>query len=155
MLVTKSKNKKDLNFELNLLPVFDILSVCICFLLMTVVWVQVGSMNATQSMGGQAKTDKANPPAIWAYLNPGGHVVLDFKDVPRLGSIPKEMSFPGIKGLVNWSAVNSAIYTLERQEPDLRTALIMPSSKIEYAEIIQLMDQMKKFGIKDVGISPL
>ena len=61
MIDNRKKNKKDLNFELNLLPVFDILSVCICFLLMTVVWVPVGSMNASQSMGGQAKSEAPNP----------------------------------------------------------------------------------------------
>src|SRR5476649_60089 len=103
MIDTRKKNKKDLNFELNLLPVFDILSVCICFLLMTVVWVPVGSMNASQSMGAQAKTEAPNPPSVWAYLKSGGQVVLNFKDVPKLRSIPKNISFPGLNGQVNWS----------------------------------------------------
>ena len=154
MIDSRGKNKKDLNFELNLLPVFDILSVCICFLLMTAVWVQVGSMNASQSMGGQ-KAEKKNPPTVWAYMNPGGQVTLNFKDVPRTVKGSKSMSFPGVKGQINWAAVISAIGSLEKQVPDMRTALIMPSTKIEYADIIQLMDQMKKLGIKDVGITPL
>lgn len=155
MIGTRRKNKKDLNFELNLLPVFDILSVCICFLLMTVVWVQVGSMNASQSMGGQAKTKALNPPAVWAYLNPDGKIVLNFKDVRKLGTLAKNISLPGVNGQVNWPAVESVIANMQSQAPEVKTALIMPSEKIAYSDIIQLMDQMKKSGIRDVGISPL
>jgi biopolymer transport protein TolR len=155
MLDAGRKGKKDLNFELNLLPVFDILSVCICFLLMTVVWVQVGALKASQSLGGQAQSHAPNPPAVWAYLNPGGEIVLNLKDVSSKEVFARTISIPGQNGVINWSRVTSTISSLESHAPSVKTALIMPSKVVAYNEIIQLMDQMKKFGIRDVGISPL
>ena len=50
-------NKKHLDFELNLIPCIDLLSVCICFLLLTAVWLQVGSLSVKQAIGGQSAAD--------------------------------------------------------------------------------------------------
>jgi biopolymer transport protein TolR len=155
MITTNSKRKRELNFELNLLPVFDILSVCICFLLMTVVWVQVGALKATQSMGGQAQTHGQNPPAVWAYLNKGGQVILNLKDVPASEKFARSLIIPGRGGQVDWNKLSNTIVSLSSHSPSVKTALIMPSQTIAYDDIVQLMDQMKRSGIRDVGISPL
>jgi len=43
--------------EIDLVAFISLLSVCICFLLLTTIWVQIGSMNVKQAIGGQAATD--------------------------------------------------------------------------------------------------
>ena len=63
MAIAQGPNgKKDLNFELNLMPVFDILAVCICFLLMTVVWVEVKAVETKQVSAKAAPPKKINSP---------------------------------------------------------------------------------------------
>lgn len=54
------KHKKHLDFEINLIPCIDLLSVCICFLLLTAVWLNIGSMNVKQAIGQTtAETEKS------------------------------------------------------------------------------------------------
>jgi biopolymer transport protein ExbD len=46
--------RKAVDSELNLIPFIDLLSVCILFLLMTAVWVQISKMSAFSQPTGQA-----------------------------------------------------------------------------------------------------
>jgi len=46
--------RKGVDVELNLVPFIDLLSVCILFLLMTAVWVQVSKMSAFSQPSGEA-----------------------------------------------------------------------------------------------------
>ena len=146
-----SQHKKDLNFELNLLPVFDVLSVCICFLLMTVVWVQTGSFNVSQAVGGQAKEGK-NPPSMWVSLNGDGKVTFTVKDAPQK---IKDVAVTPVGGRVNWNQVGFVIQNLHNQVPDLKTGLVLPTKTTAYEDIIKMMDQFRKYQLTDVGISPL
>src|ERR1700679_1403865 len=109
-MMTANKGKKDLNFELNLLPVFDILSCCICFLLMTVAWIQIGSLNVNQALGAKGQAGTENAPAIWAYLNNNGQVVLDVKNA-RVENWMGESVLPGnhADGSVSWNIVSQRL----------------------------------------------
>lgn len=148
-------NKKELNFDLNLMPVIDILSVCICFLLITVVWTNVGSLNVSQGVGTEATGSADNTPAVWVYLKQGGQVVMSVRNLNKKTN-QHDTSFSGNRnGGIKWSSVESFIGHLKEKAPDLRTALIMPSKQISYEDIIKMMDRFKKSGIEDVGISPL
>ncbi len=46
--------RKKVDAELNLIPFIDLLSVCILFLLMTAVWVQISKMSAFSQPSGEA-----------------------------------------------------------------------------------------------------
>src|SRR5690349_13029328 len=108
-VASNSKSKKELNFELNLMPVIDILTVCICFMLMTVVWMQVGALQAAQSMGGQPKTAAPNPASVWAHMNPRGEVVLTLRDVPTKERFAREIRLNGVSGNVDWNSLTGTI----------------------------------------------
>ena len=155
-MIAANKTRKDLNFELNLLPVFDILSCCICFLLMTVVWIQIGSMDVNQAIGAQGQAGTENAPAIWAYLNDSGQVVLDVKNA-RVESWMGESVLSGNKtdGSISWNLVSQRLQAIHNAVPSLRTALIMPTKKSGYQDIVHIMDILKQLGVSDVGISPL
>lgn len=45
--------RRNVDAELNLIPFIDLLSVCILFLLMTAVWVQISKMSAFTQPGGE------------------------------------------------------------------------------------------------------
>ncbi len=47
------KGRKKVDSELNLIPFIDLLSVCILFLLMTAVWVQISKMSAFSQPSGE------------------------------------------------------------------------------------------------------
>jgi biopolymer transport protein ExbD len=51
---SSGKGRKSVDTELNLIPFIDLLSVCILFLLMTAVWVQISKMSAFSQPSGES-----------------------------------------------------------------------------------------------------
>lgn len=141
-------NRKHLDFEINLIPCIDLLSVCICFLLLTAVWLQVGSMNVKQAIGGQSAAETAKKPQLWVNMGPDGDLTLNVKESSK---VPRKLANLKLK-LVDLA---KALTELKTVEPTLNTVLIQPRSQSEYEEIIALMDEFKKAGMNDLGVVPL
>ncbi len=146
-------DKKELNFELNILPILDILSVLICFLLLTAVWVQVGTIDTKQAIGDNTATAGKNPPSIWVTVANDGVVTLSLRDLPKAQSL--ESQIPRTTTGVNWESLNAKLQALRNQWPDLKTGIVQPSSQTPYKDVIRLMDQLKQFKFEGVGLSPL
>jgi len=51
--MSSNGDKRDVNVELNLVPFIDLLSTCILFLLVTVVWVEISQMSAFSQASGE------------------------------------------------------------------------------------------------------
>ena len=148
------KKKKTLDFEVNLIPFIDLLSTCICFLLLTAVWVNVASMNVKQAVGGQAADAGAKKPTMWVAMAPNGDLTLDVKDAKVPAKLAK-FSIPGTQSKPNLELLGQAVAQLKSSEPALNTALIQPTAASVYEDIIGLMDGFKKSGVTDLGVSPL
>lgn len=145
------QDKKSLDVEMNLLPVFDVLAVCICFLLMTVVWIQVGQVKTSQALGGQSQAETKNPPSVWLTVDEKSNVVLSFKHTKsKLG----DQVISSRKGQPNLDLLKKKIETLAKNN-GLEIALLMPARNTSYDNVIQIMDSLKAAKIKDVGLSPL
>lgn len=149
-----AKKHKHLDFELNLIPFIDLLSTCICFLLLTAVWINVGAMNVKQAVGGQAASEAAKKPTMWVMMGAKGDVTLEMRDA-RVPAKLAKVSVPGIDGKPNLANVASLVQEIKATEPALVTALIQPQAASVYEDIIDLMDQFKKSGLVDLGVSPL
>ena len=148
------RKKKTLDFEVNLIPFIDLLSTCICFLLLTAVWINVASMNVKQAVGGQAADAGAKKPTMWVVMSQGGDLTLDVRDSHVPAKLAK-FSIPGAHGKPNLEILTSAVAQLRQAEPALTTALIQPTAASVYEDIIDMMDTFKKSGISDLGVSPL
>lgn len=149
------KRQKHLDFEINLIPFIDLLSTCICFLLLTAVWVQVGSMNVKQAVGGQAAAETEKKPTLWALMGPSGEITLDARDA-RLPAALKKLKIAGDgSGRADLEALAATLQRMKTAEPALNTALIQPQAASVYEDIIDLMDQFKKSGLGDLGVAPL
>lgn len=145
--------KKDLDFEINILPILDILSVLICFLLLTAVWVQVGALSTQQALGDNTISQKENPPSLWINVEQSGTLRLSLRDVKADTNAVATVS--GNKDGVNWAALDKKIQSIKSQFPALKTVIIRPEAKANYGVVIRLMDQLKRNEMTDVGLSPL
>lgn len=145
--------KKDLNFEINILPILDILSVMICFLLLTAVWMQVSSIDTKQALGDNTISQKENPPSLWIGVEKNGTLKLSLRDIKA--NVPLESTLSGNRDGVNWTALTQKIQSLKAQFPTLNTVIIRPEAKANYGVVIRLMDQLKQNQMTDVGLSPL
>lgn len=148
------KKHKHLDFELNLIPFIDLLSTCICFLLLTAVWVQVGSMNVKQAVGGQPAAETEKKPTLWVAMSAGNEITLDARD----GHVPPAMAkikVPAKDGKIDFDTLSNVVQHMKEKEPALTTALIQPQAASVYEDIIELMDRFKKSGLIDLGVAPL
>lgn len=148
------KHKKHLDFELNLIPFIDLLSTCICFLLMTAVWLQVGSMNVKQAVGGQPAAETEKKPTAWIYMEKDGALTFDIRDSSLAANLRKS-TVPAKEGKPDLEIVKKLATDLVAVEPSLKTALIQPKADTNYEDIINLMDTVKKAGLGDLGVVPL
>lgn len=149
------RNRKNLDFEINLIPCIDLLSVCICFLLITAVWLQVGSLNVKQAIGGQSAAETEKKAQLWVFMGPKGSMTLDVK---QSSSIPAKVSkqlIAGVEGKPDIEKVSKAASMYKTLDPSLETVLIQPQADSVYEEIIGLMDEFKKAGLADLGVVPL
>jgi biopolymer transport protein TolR len=157
-MVTPTNNKKSgrrqLNFDLNLVPFIDMLSVCICFLLVTAVFMQLGTVNVRQALGDGAAAKTREEPALWLRLQDNGTLQVTVKNVKA--SRASEFVVPAAGGSEpDWARFSSSLSIVKRTYPNLGIALVMPSAQTRYENVIQAMDRIKKVEIAQVGIAPL
>jgi Biopolymer transport protein len=151
--MTSVGGKDGLNFEINILPILDILSVLICFLLLTAVWVQLGSLDTKQAIGDNSTAGAKNPPSLWVTLDTKGGILLSLRDVPKGTAL--EHSILATKAGVNWDLLESKLQALRSQFPDLKTGVVRPEARSSYGNVIKVMDKLKQFQFDGVGLSPL
>ena len=149
------RKKKSLDNELDLVAFISLLSVCICFLLLTVVWVQVGSMHVKQAVGGQP-SDGTRHPALWTLVQKDGSVVLRLEDAPaKIQRKYRNLKLEAAEGKLNIEAIREQVANLKKDLPELTTALIQPQPATVYDDIVTMMDMMKTEGLADLGVAPL
>lgn len=152
---SSGNDNKELNFELDLLPVISMMSVCICFLLLTAVWTQIGSMNIEQGLGQESTRQDQKSASLWITMKAGGELNLKMMDSPTVPSTLQDKTFRlGAKGK-GWQAVEKHAAEIKRALPELKTALIMPDTQVNYGDVIRVMDRLKRLEIGEIGVAPL
>jgi biopolymer transport protein TolR len=146
--------KRHLDSELNLIPFIDLLSVCICFLLLTAVWLQVGSMDVKQAVGGQPASETAKKAVVWVFMSSNGDLSFDVKDA-RVTTQLAKAKIKGLEGRPNLEALTQQIEALKAADQKLATVLIQPHKDSLYEDIVNMMDRFKKSGLSDLGVVPL
>jgi biopolymer transport protein ExbD len=148
----KRRLKTDaLNEELNIMPVLDILSTLVVFLLLTAVWYQVGSFKTEQGLASQAKGNKVRPTLIGTFTSPN-EVTIELKDLTRSNlKVQKRRTF-----ILGHQSTQSEIFdylnSAKKQIPELTDSIVIPSEKSSYENVIFIMDQINKAGIKNIGL---
>ncbi|MCB0363894.1 MAG: biopolymer transporter ExbD [Bdellovibrionaceae bacterium] len=150
-----AKQKKELDFEINLIAFISLLSVLICALLLTAIWVQIGTMNVKQAVGGQSQEETTKVPAIWAKMGPNGSITFRLQDAPKVSRKLAVKEVAGINNEVDLDGIAAHLEAVKKAVPELRTVLIQPKGDSMYEQIITLMDHFKKVGMVDLGVAPL
>ncbi len=147
--------EKELNFEVNLLPVISLLAVLISFLLLTAVWINIGTMDVDQALGNETQNGKENPPTIWAKFESRGEVRIMLKDIDGVPSRLREVNFLADRNEPQWERISSYVAQIKESYPQIETALILPGKLTSYEQMIKMMDGLKGTGLKNIGIAPL
>ncbi len=146
-----SSFKKEIEFELNLIPFIDMLSACLSFLLLTAVWSFIGSIDTKQAIGAESTSGK-NPPSIVVQIEKDNTFQFDLKDVQTKN---KSFKVSALKGEPNWSKIDSLLKIVRQNNPKLDTSVVMAKPGVTYGMTMKAVDTLRKADIKNVGISPI
>ena len=145
-------NNNRIDFEINLLPIISLLAVCISFLLLTAVWIHIGSLDVSQAVG--TETDKKPTASMWVEFKQNGFLKLKFKDLEGKRKL-QPISIQGQNGKIRWKKFKVEMLAAKEKFPQITMALLMPNPSSSYDDIIQMIDEFKKNKINDVGVAPL
>jgi biopolymer transport protein TolR len=147
---TGDGNKRETNFELNIVPFIDLMSVCITFLLFTAVWSQVSMIELGSSIYGKAtETGQLAPPP---------RAEVNFKvDVRAQGYIVhigrRAISIPKLNGEFDQERLRAEVLLIKEQYPDKEDAIISVANDLTYEDLINGMDLLLASGFPEVAVT--
>ncbi len=147
--------KRSLDAEINLVPFIDLLSMCICFLLMTAVWMEIGALQIKQSHGTEATAAPqqsyeidarfAGPTSIAVSVKKQGKVV-DRIDVKA--ATPEAMASELSQRLASWQSSKA-------HGIPVSSAMLTPAGGVSYGQMVGVIDAFRKNQIVNLGIVPV
>lgn len=155
----QNSQSKDLDFEVNLLPILSVLSICICFLLTTAVWTRLGSIDINQAIGDTAPSSVVEsgkiPDSVFLKVKTNGTYVLQWKKGED--SSIKEEKVISFKKQSNddksfWKNLKEEIHRYSTKA-NTQSIIVMPETGIRYGDTITLLDQLKSLSLK-IGLAP-
>jgi biopolymer transport protein ExbD len=127
--------KKSVDFQLNLIPCIDLLSVLISFLLMTSVWTQVAKIDVRQTPN--MPSDEPTPPDeeklnLTVLIKGSGYTV------SKKGAVVKEIEKKG--DTYDSTTLGEALKQVAAEHPDNHDVTVTSEDKVPYQELITVMD---------------
>ena len=150
------KNKETPDYQLDLTPFISLLSVCICFLLLTVTWFQVGALSVKQAQGGKPDPaqNKQEPNRLWIYMKSKKQIEVYVKRGKK--TLSRKRIPPSAEELDwNFQTFHKHITQLKKSYSDLEEVFILPSADILYESIVKVMDKLREEKLLSIGLTPL
>ena len=148
-----SKRKQEVDYQLDLTPFISLLSVCICFLLLTVAWFQVGALSVKQVMGAGVGAEKQEDKlTLWVYMKAKNQIEVRLKKGSK--AVSQEI-ITSLESAFDFKKFKKHIKKLKSQQAGLNEVFIIPQEKAVYEDIIKIMDGVRQAGIFTMGLSPI
>jgi biopolymer transport protein TolR len=129
-----------LNFELNLVPFIDLLSALVLFLLLSAVWVQMGALPTQAEAPGKSETVQTETSKL-AVLLTGKGMQLTWPN-----------SLGGPSSADKLESVGKFL-TKAVSEKKVTSASVSGTDAVTYGQVVQMIDQLKDFGLTSVGLN--
>ena len=145
-------NQRNLNADVNLVPFIDLLSVCICFLLMTAVWVQLNVLEVKQTHGTDAST-AANGYELGLTFLSGDKLKVVLR---KAGRIKKRVTIKSKSNEELFTKIGEVAQKFQKiAKGKLNSALLTPHASIDYGQLIKVMDTLRTNKIANLGVVPV
>lgn len=145
--------KKELDAQLNLTPFIDLLSTCVCFLLITAVWIEIGTVEVKQSHGTEAAAEKKDSFDLDLVFQSPTQLRLNLK---KNGKRVQKIDVKGEDFNAMLASLQTNIATkvlnFKNKPIEIATATVTPRSTVDYGNLISTMDVLRKNQIINIGI---
>lgn len=143
-------NKRGTTVDLNLVPIIDLMSVCIIFLLITAVWTQVSMIQIGSSIYGKKSTDdkpeppkRAEVPFRLDVLQDGYRVIIG----------RQEMRFPKVGGNYDQDKLTGELKKIKELYPDKSDCVVTVLDELPYGSLIGGMDALLTAGFPEISVA--
>lgn len=139
------------NIELNLVPVIDLMSVLITFLLITAVWTQVSMIQIGSSLYGKKSDTQPNPTPP-----PNADVVLkvDVKEIGYVLTVGKQViSLPMQNGQYDDAGLIAQLQRVKQLYPEKVDAVVTVADAMPYEQLIKAMDNLLGAGFSAISVA--
>lgn len=141
--------KKSVDFQLNMIPFIDLLSVLISFLLMTSVWTQIAKIDVKQSPN--LPSDEPTPPPEEEKLNLTVLIKGSGYTVTKKGAVVKEIEKKGDE--YDSTTLSEILKQVRAEHPDNEDVNVTSEDKVPYKELITVMDLCLKHKLTGISVA--
>jgi len=146
--VDDGKGDKQINFELNLVPFIDLMSVCIIFLLITSVWTQISMIQLGTSIYAQQRDNQVEPPkedkiSFDLRVTPNGYLVSVNGAAYRIDKV---------QGKYDKKSLLTYLQKIKQRYPQKQDALVFVDDVVPYEELIRGMDVLMMSGFSNLSV---
>jgi biopolymer transport protein ExbD len=147
---TGKGGKKPLDAELNLVPFIDLLSCCICFLLITAVWTQISGLQVASSGGPPDQQKQETTIDVKLLLTEKGY---------SLTMAGAQIDIPKVNGRDGPSfdrkTLDEKLKTLKASLPDQNAITVQPEDAVAYSDLVETVDTVLGQQLRNVTVAPM
>ena len=147
-----SGRRKSLDAEINLVPFIDLLSMCICFLLMTAVWIQIGSVQIKQSLGTEASSAASDLMEMEVRFSGPTSFELVLK---KQNKVIEKFAYTGDNSESLSAKLDTGLGQLKYPGTSFGSATLTPKNGVTYGTMVSVMDILRKHQIVSLGVNPV
>lgn len=136
--------------DLNLVPIIDLMSVCIIFLLITAVWTQVSMIQIGSSIYGKKTSDEKSEPPPKAEI-PFRLDVL--RDGYRVLIGRNVLKFPKIGEEYDQAKLTAELKKIKELYPEKVDAVVTVLDDLPYGTLIGGMDALLTAGFPEISVA--
>jgi biopolymer transport protein TolR len=132
---TNTSGKKSVDFQLNLIPCIDLLSVMICFLLLNSMWTKIGKIDVQQqpTLGDSVPAfEDVEKLSLSLAIKSSGYAL------SKQGTILREIERRD--GTYDLQSLTAALGEVAKAHPDNHEITVHAEDRVAYAELIAAMD---------------
>lgn len=145
--------KKDLDVQLNLTPFIDLLSTCVCFLLITAVWIEIGTVEIKQSHGTEAAAEQKESFDLDLVYREQNNLRVNLKKNGKQvqGFDVKAESTEELISKLN-ETLTGQVLNFKNKTIEIATATVTPRSTVNYGQLVSTLDVLRKNKIVNIGV---
>ncbi len=148
--------RRSLDGEINLVPFIDLLSMCICFLLMTAIWIEVGSIQLHQLFGTEGM-DNSHPVEVEVRMLGSNDYQISLE---QQGKVVSAMQIKGdaqidAKSRVSQYMAQVQNLLLQNGAQVQLSARVIPNSAVPYGEMVSILDILRGYGVSALAVVPV
>lgn len=129
------------DFELNLAPIIDCLTVLIAFVLISASYLSIGVLDSGVAASGATQTTSNSSPVSLAIDLRNDHSIL----VSLSGKIHRDHSIPPAPdGSWDYNALTDHLAFVKSEWPMLQQAVLMADNGVDYQQVVKSMEITRK-----------